>query len=111
MKNGIYSYYLLELSQVAGTPWENRISVQSLYSIGKVEPRNHIYKISPRPMLYLAVTTDMLTGSVEDHKQVFELAGQPKEFVRLHDHHIANYFNDSFERNVTAQIDFLIKNL
>jgi hypothetical protein len=63
--------------------------------------------MSPRPLLYLAATPDVLTGPIEGHRKVFEKAGELKEFMTLDNHHIANYFGDSFEENVTAQIRFL----
>ena len=44
---------------------------------------------------------------VRPSKKAFDI----KEFVRLEDHHIGNYFGESFERNVVAQLDFLKKHL
>ena len=94
-------------SAAAKTPWTNELSLESFYQISVTEPRDHIRKISPRPMLYLAATTDPLSGPFEEQKKVFEMAGGPKEFVILDDHHINNYFDSSFEKNIKAQIDFL----
>jgi hypothetical protein len=54
---------------------------------------------------------DALTGPLKSHKKVFERAGQPKEFAILKNHHLANYFGESFEENVGLQIDFLRKHL
>ncbi|KAM0462238.1 hypothetical protein ACHAO4_001439 [Trichoderma viride] len=98
-------------SDAAGTPWENKITLRSLYDIGKVEPQDFIRRISPRPLLYLAAAEDVLTGPIEAHKKVFEQAGEPKQFVTLNNHHVANYFGNSFEENISAQLDFLEKNL
>jgi uncharacterized protein len=98
-------------SDAAGTPWENKMSLQSFYHIAKVEPRDHIYKISPRPLLYLAASTDAISGPFDMQKEVFARAGEPKEFVELHNHHVGNYFADSFEKNIAAQIDFLKRKL
>lgn len=53
------------MSDAAGTPWENKKTLQSFYHIAKVEPRDHIDKISPRPLLYLAATTDAISGPFE----------------------------------------------
>ncbi|EHK18831.1 uncharacterized protein TRIVIDRAFT_225381 [Trichoderma virens Gv29-8] len=94
-------------SDVAGTPWENKITLRSLYDISKVEPQDFIRRISPRPLLYLAAVEDVLTAPLESHKRVFEQAGEPKQFVTLNNHHVANYFGASFEKNITAQIQFL----
>ncbi|UKZ82343.1 hypothetical protein TrVFT333_010130 [Trichoderma virens FT-333] len=98
-------------SDVAGTPWENKITLRSLYDISKVEPQDFIRRISPRPLLYLAAVEDVLTAPLESHKRVFEQAGEPKQFVTLNNHHVANYFGASFEKNITAQIQFLNKYL
>ena len=98
-------------SDKAGTPSINKLSLQSFYYISNIEPANYIHKISPCPLLYLAATTDVLTGPIEDHKEVFGRAGEPKEFVTLNNHHIANYFGDSFEENVSKQVEFLKKYL
>ncbi|KAL7931454.1 Alpha/Beta hydrolase protein [Trichoderma chlorosporum] len=98
-------------SDAAGTPWENKITLRSLYDIGRVEPRDYIRRISPRPLLYLAAVEDPLTAPYEEHKRVFEQAGEPKQFVTLNNHHVATYFGTSFEENITAQIEFLNKNL
>ena len=100
-----------EQSRAAGTPWKNEMSLESYYHISITEPRDHIHKIAPRPMLYLAATTDPLSGPIEEQKKTFDMAGEPKEFVILHDHHINNYFGQSFEVIITAQIRFLQQHL
>jgi uncharacterized protein len=98
-------------STAAKTPWENKMTLQSFYHIAKVEPQDHIYKISPRPLLYLAATVDAISGPIENQKKVFERAAEPKQFVTLNDHHVANYFGESFNFNINAQIEFLKVNL
>lgn len=94
-------------STAAQTPWENQMSLESYYHVAKAEPRDHIYKIAPRPMLYLAATVDPISGPIEIQEETFARTGEPKEFVRLDDDHIANYFGESFTKNVEAQIRFL----
>jgi alpha-beta hydrolase superfamily lysophospholipase len=98
-------------SSKVGTPSENLISLQSFYHISNVEPRDYITKISPRPLLYLAAEVDPLTGPIENHKHIFEKAGEPKEFVTLYPNHIATYFGEAFEASVAKQIDFLKRTL
>jgi predicted acyl esterase len=100
-----------QLSDKAGTPWENQLSLQSLYYIAKVEPQDHIHKISPRPMLYLAATVDPISGPLELEKAAFDRAKEPKQFVQLQSHHLANYKSPEFDVNVQVQIEFLNKNL
>ncbi|KAH8901565.1 alpha/beta-hydrolase [Thozetella sp. PMI_491] len=98
-----------ELSDKAGTLWQNRLGLQSLYHIAKVEPRHYIDKISPRPMLYLAATIDPLSGPLEAQKAAFSNAKEPKQFVELQSDHLSNYNSPLFDVNVQAQIDFLNK--
>lgn len=98
-------------STKAGTPSNNKLSLQSFYHINNIEPVDYIHKISPRPLLYLAAVEDVLTGPLDGHRKVFEQAGEPKEFVVLNNHPIANCFGDSFEKNTSAQIEFLKKYL
>lgn len=98
-------------SNKAGTSWENKITLQSLYKISKVEPEDHISKIAPRSFLYLAGTSDVLTGPLDNHKRVFSRAeNENAEFFTLDDHHIANYFRN-FEQSVSAQIEYLKRKL
>ena len=99
-----------KLSDAAGTPWQNELSLSSLYYISRCEPKDHIHKISPKPLLHLAAIEDPLSGPPEDQREVFEKAGVPKKFVLLENNHIANYF-EGFERNVEAQIAFLKEHL
>lgn len=101
----------VELSNKAGTPWDNRILLQSLYSIAKVEPQDHIRKIAPRPLLYLAAKKDEVSGPIELERAAFERAGEPKQFVELEDLHLQNYKGKLFDINVNAQIEFLKKNV
>ena len=94
-------------SDKAGTPSDNLISLQSFYHISNVEPRHYVAKISPRSLLYLAAEVDPLTGPIENHKQIFAEAGEPKEFATLYPDHIATYFGNAFEASVAKQIEFL----
>ena len=100
-----------ERSDKAGNAFVNKLSLQSFYHLSNVEPSGFIHKISPRRLLYLAAVQDPLSGPLENQRRVFEMAGEPKEFVVLNDHHIANYFGLSFEENVGKQIEFLKKYL
>ena len=112
---GIEAYNFItearQRSDRMGTPSNNKMSLQSFYHISNIEPANYVHKISPCPLLYLAATTDVLTGPIDGHKKVFDRAKEPKEFVTLNNHHIANYFGDSFEENISAQIEFLKRHL
>ncbi|KAF2098965.1 alpha/beta-hydrolase [Rhizodiscina lignyota] len=97
------------LSDAAGTPWENKLLLQSFYSIAKVEPQDHIYKIAPCAVLYLAAEEDEISGPLEMQKATFARAREPKQFVQLKDLHIENYKDHLFDTNAAAQIEFLKK--
>lgn len=99
----------IKRSDAAGTPFVNSMTLQSFIHLSKVEPAAHIQKIAPTPLLYLAATTDDVTGPIENHKKVFEKAGEPKEWVQLDNHHLATYMyhNEAFELSVAKQIEFL----
>lgn len=101
----------LKRSEPAGTPWENKITLQSFYYIAKAEPKDFISKIAPRHLLYLAAEQDPLTGPLEGHKKVFEKAGENAEFEVLKPHHLATYFGDPFEAAIAVQLEFLKRKL
>ena len=96
-----------EKKKERGGEMPNELSLQSFYHIARVDPRNYIRLIAPRPLLYIAAEVDKLTGPVALHKEVFGLAGEPKEFVELRNHHLATYFGETFKENVGRQIEFL----
>ena len=98
------------MSDKEGTPHQNRLTLQSVYDITRIEPIDFIYKISPKPLLHLAATEDPLSGPLELQKKAFELAREPKEFVLLEDNHLQNY-SRNFEQTIGAQIAFLKKHL
>lgn len=97
----------LERSGAAGTPWENKMTLQSFYHISKAEPRNYIARVAPRPMLYIAAEEDPITAPLEEHKKVFANAGANAEFTVLKPHHLGTYFGEAFEANVAVQLEFL----
>jgi hypothetical protein len=101
----------LERSGAAGTPWENKITLQSFYHIGRAEPRDFISKFSPRPLLYIAAVIDLISGPLEVHKAVFERAGENAEFAMVKPHHLATYFGEPFEASIGVQLDFLRRTL
>lgn len=83
--------------------------LQSFYAISKVEPRDHLHKITPRAVLYLVAKKDKINGPIEKQRETFARANEPKQFVELEDLHIKNYKGELFDSNVKGQIDFLKK--
>jgi uncharacterized protein len=96
-----------KLSEAAGTPWENRMALQSLFLISRVEMKQWLPHLT-RPLLHLAAIGDPLSGPIEHQRAAFATASDPKEFVVLSKPHIENYF-EGFEENVKAQLDFLAR--
>jgi uncharacterized protein len=105
-----FSAVLRKLSDAAGTPWENTLSLRSLYCIQRSEPKDYMRRIHV-PCLHLAASEDVLTGTLEEHKVAFQTGNEPHEFVQLPSHHIDNYFDEAFEEGMKAQIAFLKKHL
>jgi uncharacterized protein len=109
---GLYQFITggIARSRAAGTPWEDRLTLQSLYHISRVEPEDYISKIeSPRSFLYLAAATDILTGSLTNHRRVFARSSNPRaKFVIVGDNHAENYFG-SWEKSVEEQVQYLQK--
>lgn len=101
----------LERSNAAGTPWENKLSLRSLYHLSKVEPRDHISKIAPRALLYIAAEQDPLTGPLEMHREVFSHTGANAEFAVVKPDHLATYFGEPFNATVAVQVEFLTRAL
>ncbi len=62
----------LARSQAAKTPWQNQLSLQSIYHLAAAEPRDHYRCIAPRHVLYLAAETDPLTAPPAQHRAVFD---------------------------------------
>ena len=60
--------------------------MHSFYCISKAEPRYHAYIIALRPLLYLAVSVNAISGPIDIQREVFERAERLKEWVELMDH-------------------------
>lgn len=105
-------------STAAGTPWENKLTLQSLYHIARVEPEDWLAKLATqthrRSFLYLAAKSDVLTGPTKNHRRVFERSGSglggPGKFIVTGKDHPDNYF-DNWAESVKIQLDFLRENL
>ena len=100
---------LKPLSDAAGTPWENKLTLESLYWQSKWEPTAVAHQISPRPLFWTAVDAPLLPY-YQSQVRAFEKASEPKEF------HALKSLEDSFggpslEKNMLAQVDFLKRNV
>ncbi|WP_158930065.1 alpha/beta fold hydrolase [Acidisphaera sp. S103] len=97
----------LKRSQAAGTPWENKFTLQSFYHLSSVEPRLFVPRISPEKLLYVAAAEDPVTGSLEAHRAVFATAQQGAEFAVVRPHHLGTYFGEAFDEAMAVQVEFL----
>jgi uncharacterized protein len=95
-------------SKTAGTPWENSLTLQSLYHISRVEPEDWIPRIAtPQSFLYIAASTDDLTGELQNHYRVFGRSKNPlAKFVHTGQSHADNYFGN-WETCVEHQVVYL----
>jgi uncharacterized protein len=111
---GLYGFITggVDRSKKAGTPWENTLTLQSLYHISRVEPEDWISKIeAPRSFLYLAAATDVLTGDLSNHKRVFARSQNPQRFfVQTGSSHADNYFGN-WKACVDEQVQYLKQHL
>ena len=100
----------LERSNAAGTRWENKLSLQSLYHLARAEPRDFAPRITA-PLLYIAAEEDPITAPLEAQRAVFNTVPGNGEFAIVKPHHLGTYFGDAFEAAVAVQIDFLRRKL
>lgn len=96
----------LERSEAAGTPWQNKITLQSLARLARVEPQDFARKIR-QPTLYIAAAADPLTAPVDEHRRVFATMGPDAQFAMVEPDHLSTYFGEAFERSIALQLDFL----
>jgi hypothetical protein len=98
----------LERSRAAGTPWENKITLQSFYQLARSEPQNFVQRLAPRHVLHLAAEHDPLTAPLETHRKVFEAGANPNaQFAVVKPDHLATYYGLAFEHSVGIQVNFL----
>jgi uncharacterized protein len=95
-------------SSAAKTPWENKLSLQSIYHLAAAEPRAHYHKIAPRHVLYMAAEVDPLTAPLHEHRDVFDSGDKHNaQFAIVEPDHLATYFGEPFEASVAVQLKFL----
>jgi uncharacterized protein len=101
----------LKRSEAAGTPWENRFTLQSFYHLSRVEPRLYVPRIDPEKLFHIAAEEDPITGSLAEHKAVFATARPGAEFAVVRPHHLGTYFGDAFNNAMALQVEFLKRKL
>ncbi|KAL7914006.1 Alpha/Beta hydrolase protein [Trichoderma velutinum] len=95
------------LSDAAGTPWENKLTLESLYWQSKFEPTASIHRISPRPLYWIATDAPLLPN-YQDQVRAYEKAFEPKQFSCFRSLE-ESAFGPLYEKNLEEQADFLKK--
>lgn len=98
-----------KLTEEGGNTFDNKVQITSLHSIYRARPKAYFEEISPTPVLFLAATDDPVATAYDDQVKMFEKMGEPKKFVTLKGHHLANYFGEQFEVGVEAMVEWLKK--
>lgn len=98
--------YLKELAR-RGQSWEKEVTLQSVFNISILEPRAFIHRISPTPLLMVVAEKDA-TVATSSQLEAFASAREPKTLAVIKDsEHFDLYFDNKFEENMSAQLDFL----
>ncbi|KAL6803116.1 Alpha/Beta hydrolase protein [Trichoderma sp. SZMC 28013] len=95
------------LSDAAGTPWENKLTLESLYWQSKFEPTASIHRISPRPIYWVATDAPLLPN-YQDQVRAYEKAFEPKQFRGFRSLE-ESVVGPAHEENLEEQANFLKK--
>lgn len=89
--------------------WENEITIQSNRRARMYEPGRWIDRVSPTPLLMIAVTHDTIAPT-DLALAAYERALEPKSLVLIPGGHFAAYL-ESFEVASRAAVDWFVKHL
>ena len=80
----------------------NELSLETAQAVIDFHPEDVVHRISPRPILFISAEGDVLTPN-EAAEELYELAGEPKRWVIIHDvpDHFAVY--EDPVRSIIAQ--------
>ncbi|UKZ82340.1 hypothetical protein TrVFT333_010127 [Trichoderma virens FT-333] len=95
------------ISDAAGTPWENKLTLESLYWQSKFEPTASIHRISPRPIYWVATDAPLLPN-YQDQVRAYEKAFESKQFRSFRSLE-ESVVGPAHEKNLQEQADFLKK--
>jgi hypothetical protein len=97
----------LVTSNAAGTPWENKLSLQSLLNVVSTEGRDFLHKINV-PTLYVVFPDDPFTGNADFHRSAYETMGPAAEFKVVQPGPASNITEFQLYA-IEAEIEFLRK--
>jgi uncharacterized protein len=84
-----------------------RLTISSFWSDFNTRPMDVFDLIAPTPILWVMCTNDVVCGSLEFTKGVFEKLEGPKQIEVLDGEHLPQYFEPGLGRSVEAMVAFL----
>lgn len=101
---------LKELKETGGK-WENYVTSQTQLHMLEFEAQAMIHRVSPTPLLMVIPGNDVLV-TTSSQLVAFGKAREPKQLVYMEGAgHFDIYTGEAFERNITAQLEFLRSHL
>lgn len=98
------------LSDAAGTPWDNKVTIQTLFHQRRWEPTVFLPQITT-PFLYITAKDDEFTPH-ETHMDAYRKVRAPKELLILESENLAAFVRaDIREQLLTKLTEFLKNNL
>ncbi len=86
---------------------EKEVTLNSLFNMMSFDPRAHIHRISPTPLLMVLAEDDKVIRT-ERQLEMYEMAQQPKELHIIKGAgHFGMYYGELFDNNIGAQLKFL----
>ncbi|KAL4888262.1 Alpha/Beta hydrolase protein [Aspergillus ambiguus] len=90
--------------------WKNEITLKSLEAARAYKPGAYIHHISPTPLLLTVAEDDVVTPT-DIALEAYSRAREPKKLHIFPGGHFDGYTGEGFERNVSAQAEFLKEHL
>lgn len=97
-------------TRTGGPTWKNEVTLSSFEAVRAYEPGWWIGQISPRPLLMIVATEDVVTPTAHA-EAAFERAGQPKWLVRVPGGHFDVYSGAGFDQALSVSIAWLREHL
>ncbi|CAG7970649.1 unnamed protein product [Penicillium nalgiovense] len=94
----------------AKSNWKNEVTLKSLEGARGYNPAAHIHHISPTPLLLTVAENDVVVPT-DIALEAYSRAREPKKLQIFPGGHFDGYTGKGFERNASAQADFLKEHL
>lgn len=110
---GVAAYHLMQgnkaLAAAAGTPWENRVTLQSFLNVANCEPQDHVHRIRV-PVLYMVNEADPFAAPLAAHRVIFGRMGGNAE-SRVISRKPDGDLQQQLDEGVSAQSDHFRDNI